>query len=522
MSRFHRTVLVKRRQFLRGTGATLALPFLPSLVPEPAYGLSFSLPVRRRYVTTFSMTGCIRRSSFFPSDESAPTTFPIAAGMVGHRGPLQSRIEGNDRVISDVLRAPSSKFSAALVTRMNVLSGLDVPVMVGHHFVHPGGYYRYEPLNGAAAPKPVPTVDQIIAWSKEFYGRQTQSPNPVVRRSLVDDRAVFPASYFHANPMARTGEIVPSERFNDQSSSRALFDSLFGNPKPAPPSADLRRSILDRVTQRWKSLRQSNRRMSTADRVRLDHHLEQLRDLEMRIGLQDPLVCIATKPLEDTKAYGSQSSRDEIKRFGLMNDLIAMAFSCDVTRVVMQPHTANFVDYTGSWDQDILDGSAGPPGTQAVLTKSLQATFEHTLLDLTQKLDQQQGDGTSLLDQCLLQWTQAFGSDMHFAVSMPVVTVGSGGYAIETGRYFDFRNRSRIPQNVSRDTYGYGSHTPGIHYGRWLRTLLDAMGVDHNSYDMTPFLNRDLKNMPKQYVDALLPGQLDSAEAILEFLPTLQ
>ncbi len=518
MSRFHRTLTIKRRQFLRGTGVTLALPFLPSLYPQRAYGLTLALPFRRRYVTTFSLTGCIRRTAFFPSDESAAASFPLSAGMVGHWGKLQSRIEGSERIISDVLRAPSSKLSTALVGRMNVLSGLDVPLLLSHNYTHPSGFYLTDGVSGAP-PKPVPTVDQILAWSNEFYGVKSQTSVPVSRRSIIQNDGGRRPSYYFANPAARTGEMVATEQFNPQSSSRALFDSLFGNPKPPGPPADLKRSILDRVTRRWLSLRQGNRRMSSADRAVLDHHLEQLRELELRIGPPDPLVCLAKKPLEDTKTYGSQSSGDEIKRFGLMNDLIAMAFSCDTTRVFMQQHNSNFVDYLGSWEQDILDGSS--PNAQATLAKSLQATFEHTLLDLAQKLDQPQGDGTSLLAQCLLQWTQAFGSDMHYAVSMPVVTVGSAGYAIETGQYLDFRNRSRIPTNVTPETYGYGAHSPGIHYGRWLRTVLDAMGVDRKSYDMAPFLSHELKSMPREYVNALLPGQLDSAEAISQFAPQL-
>jgi hypothetical protein len=517
MSGFHRTITVQRRQFLRGAGVSLALPFLPSLYPGKSYGVTLVLPVRRRYFTTFSLNGCIRRASFFPSDESSATSFPILTGLVGHRGSLQSRVQGDERVISDVLRAPASKLSEALVARMNVLSGLDIPFNFNHNCIHPSGFYYTDIVT--ETPMAVPTIDQILAWSNGFYGVKPGSPVPVTRRSIVDSGGGRWPSHYYENPASRTGKIVPTE--TAPTSSLALFDSLFGNPRPPAPSADLKLSILDRVTSRWKSLRQSNRRMSSADRVRLDHHLEQLRDLEMRIGQQDNLVCIAQRPLEDTKSYNTRSSKDEIKKFALMNDLIAMAFSCDTTRVVMRQHYANFVDYFGSWDQDVLDAS-GSSNAQATLRKSLQATFEHTLLDLAQKLDQPQGDGTSLLDQCLLQWTQAFGSSMHHAVSMPVVTIGSGGHRLITGQYFDFRNRSKIPTDVPPEDWNYGFHMPGIHYGRWLRTVLDAMGVERDSYDMMPFLSRSLEQMGKDYRFALLPGQLDSAEAIMQLVPPPQ
>lgn len=141
MSGFHRTITDQRRQFLRAAGVSLALPFLPSLYPGKAYGVTLALPVRRRYVTTFSLTGCIRRASFFPSDESSATSFPILPGLMGHRGTLQSRLEGDQRVVSDVLRAPASKLSEALVARMNVLSRLDIPFNFNHNLTHPSGFY---------------------------------------------------------------------------------------------------------------------------------------------------------------------------------------------------------------------------------------------------------------------------------------------------------------------------------------------------------------------------------------------
>ena len=72
-----------------------------------------------------------------------------------------------------MLRAPSSALTAALVAKMNVLCGLDVPFYIAHNTgLHLGNYARNDGNGGdgkAVQAFPRPTIDQIMAWSPSFY-----------------------------------------------------------------------------------------------------------------------------------------------------------------------------------------------------------------------------------------------------------------------------------------------------------------------------------------------------------------
>ena len=87
---------------------------------------------------------------------------------------------GSDTVLSPVLRAPSSALSAALVAKMNVLWGLDVPFYIAHNTgLHLGNYARNDGNGGdgkAVQAFPRPTIDQIMAWSPSFYSNLSRHP----------------------------------------------------------------------------------------------------------------------------------------------------------------------------------------------------------------------------------------------------------------------------------------------------------------------------------------------------------
>ena len=159
---------------LRGIGgATLALPVLPSLLCKTAYAADpvFTRPPRLWWVTTEH--GGAFEASMFPSTSLLTNSQALYSDHTVTSGALAPTTSGSDTVVSPVLRAPSSALSAALVAKMNVLWGLDVPFYIAHNTgLHLGNYARNDGNGGdgkAVQAFPRPTIDQIMAWSPSFY-----------------------------------------------------------------------------------------------------------------------------------------------------------------------------------------------------------------------------------------------------------------------------------------------------------------------------------------------------------------
>ena len=118
-----------------------------------------------------------------------------------------------------------------------------------------------------------------------------------------------------------------------QGSPAALFTALFGDPDIDPAAqgklVKRRKSILDEVASDYEKLLP---KVSGADRIKLEEHLESIRALEM--GLGNTTSC---KP--DMPMYLPDYPQPQIDPTGLplwvehMTDLLALSLACDATRV---------------------------------------------------------------------------------------------------------------------------------------------------------------------------------------------
>jgi len=130
-----------------------------------------------------------------------------------------------------------------------------------------------------------------------------------------------------------------------------------------------------------------------------------------------------------------------------MNDLIAMAFACDLTRVVtfmteIPLNTQTNYSFVGvnssNYHDDISHHGKDPTkldGIQKVNT--FYATqFASLLGKLAATTD---FDGSSVLDNCAIIFTSEFGDgDNHYHYDLPVVLAGGAGGAFATGRHINY------------------------------------------------------------------------------------
>lgn len=157
-----------------------------------------------------------------------------------------------------------------------------------------------------------PTLDQLVARDKNFY------KTPPRFRSL--QLGVSPArfhEYGHWNAISYNG---PDSVNPPIMNPGELFDKLFAVPGD---TADLERRarVFDAVLDDSKQLKG---RLGTADRARLDAHLEHLFEIQRRLKSTSAACVVPPRPTPETDLH---------KKTTEMADLLAVALTCGMTRV---------------------------------------------------------------------------------------------------------------------------------------------------------------------------------------------
>jgi hypothetical protein len=492
---------ITRRQMLLGAGgAMLALPVLPSLLEKSAYGQD---PVYKRKPRLFWLCtdhGAAYESNFFPSATLANSRQALFADHEVGSGALTSTRSGDARVLSPILSASASRFSEALLGKMNVLYGLDVPFYIAHNTgLHLGNYARNDGNGGdgaAVQSSPRPTIDQIMAWSPNFY----DDLSSVRERAMI--MSSRPVSWNYSDPEKRNGTI---DNVRGYDSSRALFDKIFVPEDAGQPS---RPPIVDQVLESYKNLRNGNRRLSAGDKQRLDDHMARIAELQRKLTAKASCGDV-TKPTGDAQEHGGNSDKDAIAYGQLWNEVVSAAFICGTSRIGVLGYgsTDRFVAYGGDWHQEVAH-QWQLPDRQELLQRSYQRVFEGIFLDLAAKLDIEEAPGMTYLDNSLLVWSQECGMSTHDSVTIPVVTFGSAAGFFKTGMLADYR-RIGNPSSTFDPGAG-GKQYLGLLYNQWLATVLQAMGVppsdferwNHKGYGV-PFISKESWTPPyaKHYGD---------------------
>jgi hypothetical protein len=246
-----------------------------------------------------------------------------------------------------------------------------------------------------------------------------------------------------------------------------------------------RRSILDFVDRRYAALAA---RMGTADRAKLEDHLDKIRQIEN--GLKDtatppPSAC-APPTLLDTSDYNAKSglnSADDgsvkdtqtdkaIPKVGtLMMDMLVMALACERTAVATLQWSDSEAKHTFPWlglsehhHYYQHDGGFNAPACEKIAI-----WYSQMHLHLIQALAAVDMGGHSLLDESVV----LFGSEIsepatHKKQNMPFLLAGKGG-GLRTGRYLKYSGGSHNDLLVSvlnlfgdaRTTFGSAQYCNG-------------------------------------------------------------
>ncbi len=506
-----KTVVINRRLVLRGVGgATLGLPFLASVqTPKPAYGAGVAFGRQPRFVAFTTEHGGIEGKNMYPDAATLTETTNVLPGHDAKSGVLKRKVDGAEASLSPVLRSSANALTDKIVSKMNVLRGLDIPFYIAHQTGgHLGNYARNDGNGGdgkLAQELPMPTIDQVMAWSPSFYKDLAGTKE---RSMITGTRGGF--SYGWSNPSAKSGTIQEVRR---EEGSLGLFNKIFvaaSSPGVAP-----RKPIVDRVIENYRTLRNGNRRISALDKQRLDDHMTRLSELQRRLNVSRPASCNAvSKPTDDTGKVG-YSNADPVKskrKFPLYNDVIAAAFMCGTSRIAVVSASDTFSSYSGDWHQEVAHKHI-VASQQQILFEALKLTFEATLLDLALKLDVEEFPGATYLDNSLVQWTQECGQETHDASSIPVVTVGGAAGALKTGLFVDYRNLATAGRATPYPNKA--KEYAGLTYNRWLATALQSMGVGRAEFERPGVAGYGNPLVTGYYKTSFVKGVLESAGDML-------
>ena len=458
---------LSRRQFLRGAGGTmLALPLLPSLLPREVGAQAVAQASAERYfVHMTTWHACFQEPYFGPMLTAAPAATASHGGIAVRSGPLPFSTEGDQAVLSSILRARSSLWTPRLRGLTNVINGLDFARGVGHN--------RGGTLGGSDTS---PSIDQMLAAAPSFY--KTTALQPAIVR----------------NPVSRTlsgGAIVQTEETAD--SNVKLFDRLFKNAttatgSPAPAAAE-QVVLVDRVKEH-ADLVLKDPSCSADCRSRLGDYLDMLSQVEVKVQASAAVSSSFARPTSDTLAieqsagfYGTPNSHLQCEQ--LWNDIVVAAFAAGISRIYVNgPTTYTFgPEPEHSWHNAYAHGQDAAD-IRAGFGAAVQRQFEGAVLDMASKLDQvRTADGATLLDKALVANSFEMGSGgnpgHHHNRCIPIVSIGSAGGHFRTGQWLDYRDLNSF--SWSSDPHWWS----GLLYDQWLGMVVRSMGVSQADFDST-------------------------------------
>jgi len=293
-----------RRTFLRGVGATLALPLLDSMIPALTAGAT-KAPVRLGFV--FHPVGMILDRWMPPTEGAGFEITPTMKALEPFRDQLTvftglAQVQG--RALGDGA-GDHAREGATWLTGVHPKKTEGVGIRAGI------------------------SADQLAARE---LGRSTQLASLELGLESPSLAGGCDSGYScaYTNTVSWRGPTTP---LPVEVNPRAVFERLFGDGESTDPAARLaalkeQRSVLDYVSGSIDRLETS---LGKSDRQKLTEYLEAIRDIERRIQKAEQQNAEMKLP-EMEHPVGVPESYEEYSK--LIIDLQAIAYQTDMTRVI--------------------------------------------------------------------------------------------------------------------------------------------------------------------------------------------
>jgi hypothetical protein len=458
-----------RRNVLRGAGVALALPWLESLAPRAARAQAAS--VRRRFLPIFLPNGA---SDFWR---------PASAGS------------GEQWRLSSVLQP----FGASVKAKLSVVTNLE-----NGSVFNADGSPSIEPSHSRLAGAWLTCTNTVEARAKLASGEA----NGISIDQLLAQHDAFKT----ATPLAslEVGLSTPLSSCDSEpcsssrivswaSSTRPLykvvdplevFERIVGVVRPTDPGdpaaveaqkrVKRNESVIDAVLENAERTRS---RLGTNDQRRMDEFLDSVRAVEQRVtGVSAGMGGLACNPparpsiakVEQSAAAPRQTTAtyDKGLHADAMNDVIAMAFECDVTRVISYMLEDERSEFTYDHVQArafTAEGSTPKTGTcpeyhmaqhqGGDVFASITWWNVGKVAELCRKLDQiDEGEGVSVLDSCVVLFGGCMHGGNHMADELPLALIGGSKLGLKNDQHvvLDKRPLRDLYFTLLNEVYGLG------------------------------------------------------------------
>jgi hypothetical protein len=402
---------LSRRTFLRGVGASVALPLLDAMVPALTAAADTPAKAVPRLGVVYHPNGVIYQN-WLP------------------------RGVGREFEFSPIL-APLEPFRDQLIVVTN-LSSHEAEALGdggGDHSRASGSY-----LTGVHVKKSDSVVansvsmDQIAANAHKGETQLSSLQLTADDNSLVGSCDVgYSCAY-----SSTLSWLTPTLPLMAENNPRVVFERMFGSSDSTDPrvrASRLRqdRSILDSVAARVRQLQQ---KLGAADNTKVNDYLESLRDVERRIQKAEEQS--AKEGPDVDQPAGVPASFDAHVR--LLYDLQLLAYQSDLTRVITFMYGREQTDRPYPQidvpePHHSLTHHQNDPMKMEKCTK-IQLYHVKLFADYLEKLRKTpDGDG-SLLDHMMLLYGGGISnSDRHTHGPLPTLLLGGGAGTIKGGRH---------------------------------------------------------------------------------------
>ena len=421
--------LRSRRQLLKALGVSAAAaPFVPVL-----HGWAEAQTAPKRILLLFSPHGVIP-DAYWPTGTETAFNFPaggILEPLAAHKGDMviYKGLKRDTRGPGDHERCFCNMWTGtALAPGSQEANGPSIDQII------------------AKAIKPTTAFESLQFSVQPHYTSDTDSTS---RAGRSDGNMIYAAAK----------QRIPSE-FNPYK----MFDRLFAGSGVKMPGGDdpagdrvraARKSVLDFVREETTDLRRNV--VGKADGMRMDSHLESIRDIERR--LQAPASTCGAIPKPDG-TINLEINENFPKIVGVMNQLAAAAFACDRTRIASMQYSRGFSRHTHTWlgMKDWHHSISHNAGATKALT-SMQRWYMERIKELLDMLKGVDEGGKPMLDSMLVVYVgELYTPWNHVANPSVAWTVGKAAGALAgTGRYVDFGGQNDHNQFLTTMCHAMGA-----------------------------------------------------------------
>jgi hypothetical protein len=396
-----------RRTFLRGLGASVALPLLDSMLP--AFGADAPQSVPR--------LGFVYIGNGIVFDRWTPAGTGTAFELSPVLAPLRN-VRDQLNVVSGLAHLQADTFgdgtgdhprsSAAWLT----------------------GVHAYDRTRPGVEVKLATTADQLAA---RVIGRDSPVPSLELSIDAPMQGSCDAGDCFYVNTVSWRNETTPNLA---EIHPRIVFERLFGDGGSSADRLERARrrgSILDSVMSEVDDLAAS---LGSSDSGKLDEYLDSVREIERRIASAE------SRSAEDVELPERPTSIPDTyeEHARIMFDLMALAFQTETTRIasMIMARELSGLSYPNIGVHEAHHSVSHHRNDPDLIDKKSRIDTYHVRLfaEFIEKLAHTpDGDG-SVLDHSLVLYGSGMGDgNLHRHSNLPCLLLGKLGGKIRTGQH---------------------------------------------------------------------------------------